>query len=97
MTRSFLPCVAGMTLLAATAAGAQLGGHTPGAPRLVVFITVDQMRYDYLEKFGAQFRGGLARLNKGGAVFTNAFQDHANTETAPGHATRTLARSEPGA
>ncbi len=76
------------------AASAQLAGHAPGAPTLVVFITVDQMRYDYLEKFGGQFRGGLARLNRNGAVFTNAFQDHANTETAPGHAT-TLSGREP--
>ncbi|MEJ7811550.1 MAG: alkaline phosphatase family protein [Gemmatimonadaceae bacterium] len=55
-------------------------------PSLVVFITVDQLRPDYLERFGAQLTGGLARLTRGGAVFTNAFQDHATTETAPGHA-----------
>lgn len=57
------------------------------APKLVVLITVDQMRADYLDKWSSQFTGGLARLNKGGAKFTNAFQDHANTETAPGHST----------
>jgi predicted AlkP superfamily pyrophosphatase or phosphodiesterase len=74
--------------------GAQLNGHVEGTPKLVVFITIDQMRYDYLEKFVSQYEGGLARLTKGGAVFTNAFQDHANTETAPGHAT-TLSGREP--
>lgn len=63
-------------------------------PRLVVFVTVDQMRYDYLERFASQFQGGFARLTRGGAVFTNAFQDHANTETAPGHAS-TLSGREP--
>src|SRR5215207_4185291 len=58
----------------------------PGqAPTLVVFLTVDQMRADYLDRFRAQLTGGLARLDRGGAVFTNAFQDHAITETAPGH------------
>jgi len=62
--------------------------------RLVVFITVDQMRADYLDRFANQFDAGLARLRRGGAVFTNAFQDHANTETAPGHAT-TLSGREP--
>ena len=56
-------------------------------PRLIVLITIDQMRADYLDKWSGQFTGGLARLTKGGAVFTNAFQDHANSETAPGHAT----------
>jgi predicted AlkP superfamily pyrophosphatase or phosphodiesterase len=57
------------------------------APKLVVLITVDQMRADYLDRFASQYKYGLARLIKGGAVYTNAFQDHANAETAPGHAT----------
>ncbi len=54
-------------------------------PKLVLFITIDAMRPDYLARFENQLSGGLARLYKGGAVFTNAFQDHAITETAPGH------------
>ena len=45
------------------------------------------MRADYLDKWSAQFKGGLGRFTKNGAVFTNAFQDHSNTETAPGHST----------
>jgi arylsulfatase A-like enzyme len=57
------------------------------APALIVMITVDQLRADYLERFGPQFTGGFARLLKGGAVFTEAHHDHAITETAPGHAT----------
>ncbi|HEU6451036.1 MAG TPA: alkaline phosphatase family protein [Gemmatimonadaceae bacterium] len=56
-------------------------------PTLVVFITIDQMRGDYFDRFASQLTGGLARLGRGGALFTNAFQDHAITETAPGHAT----------
>jgi len=56
-------------------------------PTLVVFITIDQMRTDYFDRFASQLTGGLARLERGGALFTNAFQDHAITETAPGHAT----------
>jgi predicted AlkP superfamily pyrophosphatase or phosphodiesterase len=54
-------------------------------PKLVLFITVDAMRPDYLSRFEPQLTGGLGRLYRGGAVFTNAFQDHAITETAPGH------------
>jgi predicted AlkP superfamily pyrophosphatase or phosphodiesterase len=54
-------------------------------PKLVLFLTIDAMRPDYLSRFEGQLTGGLARLYKGGAVFTNAFQDHAITETAPGH------------
>lgn len=55
-------------------------------PTLVVFLTVDQLRQDYFARYGQQLTGGLGRLYRGGAVFTNAFQDHAITETAPGHA-----------
>ena len=59
----------------------------PPAPSLILLITVDQMRADYLDRFGPELRGGLARLARGGAWFTNAHHDHAITETAPGHAT----------
>ena len=54
-------------------------------PTLVVFFTIDQMRPDYLPRFDKQLTGGLARLYRNGAVFDNAYQDHAITETAPGH------------
>lgn len=54
-------------------------------PTLVVLLTVDQLLPGYFERFG-ELSGGLGRLYRGGAVFTNAFHDHANTETAPGHA-----------
>ena len=54
-------------------------------PKLVVFLTVDQFRPDYLDRWASQLTGGLARLSKQGAFFTNAFQDHGVTETAPGH------------
>ena len=56
-------------------------------PTLVVFFTVDQLRPDYFERWRTQLTGGLGRLARGGAFYTNAFQDHALTETAPGHAT----------
>lgn len=59
-------------------------GRTP-PPILVVFLTVDQMRPDYLDRWASQLSGGLARLSKRGAFFTNAYQDHGVTETAPGH------------
>jgi len=60
-------------------------GTNAKPPKLVVFITVDAMRSDYLSRFAPQLTGGLGRLYNGGAVFTNGFQDHAITETAPGH------------
>jgi predicted AlkP superfamily pyrophosphatase or phosphodiesterase len=57
------------------------------SPSLIVLITVDQLTGDYLNRFGPQLHGGLARLVRGGAWFANAHHDHAITETAPGHAT----------
>ena len=63
----------------------RLAAQTTARPRLVVFLTVDQMRSDYMDRWAAQYTGGLARFGKHGAFFTNAFHDHANTETAPGH------------
>ncbi len=57
-----------------------------GRPTLVVFITIDQMRADYFERFKTQLTGGLKRLHDEGAFFTQGYQDHAITETAPGHA-----------
>src|SRR4026207_492357 len=56
-------------------------------PSLIVLVTVDQLTGIYLDRFGAQLHGGLARLARGGAWFSNAHHDHAITETAPGHAT----------
>src|ERR1051326_5201897 len=56
-------------------------------PRLGVVIPVDQLRPDYLDRYRPQLRSGLAMLLKQGAVFTEAYHDHAITETAPGHAT----------
>ncbi len=54
-------------------------------PTLIVFITVDQMRSDYFQRFDKQLTGGLRRLFDGGAFFVDGYQDHAITETAPGH------------
>jgi hypothetical protein len=66
---------------------AQAASRAPAArPRLVVFFTVDQMRSEYLDRWARQLTGGLGRLSQRGAFFVNAYQDHAITETAPGHA-----------
>ena len=67
------------------AAAAPVPPRAAARPQLVVFITVDQMRPDYFDRWARQLTGGLGRLSRQGAFFTNAFQDHAITETAPGH------------
>ncbi|MEO8637242.1 MAG: alkaline phosphatase family protein [Gemmatimonadales bacterium] len=71
-----------LTLLVAAAAPAP-----PHRPTLLVMVTVDQLRPDYFARWSGQWRGGFRRLLRDGAVFPNALQDHAVTETAPGHAT----------
>ena len=54
-------------------------------PRLVLALSVDQMRFDYLTRFKPLFRGGFRRLWERGAVFSNAHLNYANSETGPGH------------
>lgn len=59
----------------------------PPRPKLVLVITVDQLRPDYFTRWKGQLTGGLGQLFNEGAVFTEGYQDHAVTETAPGHST----------
>ncbi|HEV3469105.1 MAG TPA: alkaline phosphatase family protein, partial [Pyrinomonadaceae bacterium] len=68
-------------------------------PRLVLLIAIDQFRYEYLERFGDLFvAGGLSRLQREGASWTNANYDHTPAETGPGHAPMLTGAwpSEPG-
>jgi predicted AlkP superfamily pyrophosphatase or phosphodiesterase len=56
------------------------------APRILVLISVDQFSADLFEQYRGLFSAGLKRLQSG-AVFPNAYQSHAATETCPGHST----------
>ncbi len=56
-------------------------------PALVVLVVVDQMRADYFTRFGPQFTGGFRRVLDDATLFLDGRQDHAMTETAPGHST----------
>jgi arylsulfatase A-like enzyme len=59
----------------------------PPAPKLVVMIVLDQVRADYLERFADEWTGGLQRMMKTGAWFTNAAYPYLVTATCAGHAT----------
>jgi predicted AlkP superfamily pyrophosphatase or phosphodiesterase len=87
LTRRSFPvaALALSALLSAPVLAAQAPAAAP-RPRLVVMLTVDQLRPDYLTVWRGQFTGGYERLLDEGAFFVNGYQDHANTETAPGHA-----------
>jgi predicted AlkP superfamily pyrophosphatase or phosphodiesterase len=80
-----LPFVAGL-LLVFLSVGVSPAGPALPPPRLILVLTIDQMRFDYLTRFGPLFKGGFRTLLDRGAVFTNARFAHACTETGPGHA-----------
>ncbi|MEH0155714.1 alkaline phosphatase PafA [Limibacter armeniacum] len=55
-------------------------------PKLIVGIMVDQMRYDYLERFRYNYGdGGFKELTDNGFVCRNGHYDYAATATGPGH------------
>lgn len=97
MKRSIFGLSLGLTVACVAGAAATDAASAPiparptsvaqGSPTLIVLLTIDQFRGDYVERYGAQLQGGIARLARGGAYFTDAHHDHAITETAPGHAT----------
>ena len=68
----------------------EAGGSGPlpaGAPRLILLVVVDQLRYDYLTRFEDLYTGGFRRLLEQGALFTEARYRHGVNVTAVGHAT----------
>lgn len=74
-------CLAVIPISASSAKG-------PNSPRLILQITVDQLRGDlptrYYDHLG---EGGLRYLLDTGTVYSNAHHRHANNETIVGHAT----------
>lgn len=89
MTRRLRPVALAIVclLLAVSAVAA------PVKPRLVVLISIDQFRADYLERFsdlflpaqGSQGVGGFRWLMERGAYHTDAHHDHYPLFTGPGH------------
>jgi len=74
-----------LSLVLASSAQAQ-DNQTP--PKLVLQITVDQLRGDLIDRFGAGLgQDGFNRLLNSGVHFANAHHRHANTETIVGHTT----------
>jgi predicted AlkP superfamily pyrophosphatase or phosphodiesterase len=64
-----------------------LVGCAEAPPRLVLFVTVDQLRGPVLFEMESRLEeGGFRHLLTNGTCFTNAHYDHANNETAVGHA-----------
>ncbi|MFN8006236.1 MAG: alkaline phosphatase family protein [Terriglobia bacterium] len=80
--KSAFPSIAGLLVMALLFL--PLFGESRG-PKLILFLSVDQMHFEYLSRFANLYRGGLRTLLERGAVFTNAKCGYADTETAPGH------------
>jgi predicted AlkP superfamily pyrophosphatase or phosphodiesterase len=58
------------------------------SPRLILQITVDQLRGDLLTRYHERLRrDGFRYLLDNGTVYANAHHRHANTETIVGHTT----------
>ena len=60
-------------------------GQSRAKPKLVLVLSIDQMRFDYLTRFDDLYTGGFRTLLDQGAVFSEARYHHAMTETGPGH------------
>ena len=58
----------------------------PGAPRLIVALSIDQFSADLYDEYRPMLLGGIGRLSRG-TVFRNGYQGHNMTETCPGHST----------
>jgi arylsulfatase A-like enzyme len=57
------------------------------APDLVVVISVDQLRFDYVDRYAPWFtERGFQRFAREGATFSNARYRYSTTFTGPGHA-----------
>lgn len=90
--------VAAIGLLSATLGCASAGGMPPPAgvelestvvqpPKLVLVISVDQLRADYMDRFRRHFgAGGFNLFLERGARFAQGRYEHSTTSTCPGHA-----------
>lgn len=82
--RIALPLLASMLALAS---GSNPAVAQAARPRLVVVLVVDQMRADYLTRYGGLYEKGLRRLMNEGAWFQNAAYPYMATLTCVGHTT----------
>ncbi len=81
--------VLAMAMALVMAGGANpAGAQERSQVKLVLQITVDGFRGDFLNRYGDRFgKGGFRHLTEKGVVFANAHYSHANTETIVGHST----------
>ncbi|MFB3113240.1 MAG: alkaline phosphatase family protein, partial [Gemmatimonadales bacterium] len=76
----------GFSFVFAACATTQTNDPLP-SPRLILQITVDQLRGDLPTRHFDRFGNGGFRYLWDGAVYTDAYHNHANNETIVGHTT----------
>jgi predicted AlkP superfamily pyrophosphatase or phosphodiesterase len=88
MMRSKLLAAVFAAALSSTACAqpAATAGAPPGAPKLIVALSIDQFSADLYDEYRPHLLGGVGRLGQG-TVFRNGYQSHNATETCPGHST----------
>ena len=86
MRAATLPLALAITLALTAPFSAQTAAPALRAPKLIVMISIDQMRADYIDKFQHQWSKGLKRLITEGAWFREADYPYYNNVTCAGHA-----------
>ena len=77
-----------LTMLLIAVIGPVSPGFAQERPKLVLQITIDQLRGDLIDRFGSGLGDqGFNYLRRNGVVFADAHHRHANTETIVGHTT----------
>ncbi|MGE3191819.1 MAG: alkaline phosphatase family protein, partial [Vicinamibacterales bacterium] len=89
MRSRFLAALAGSVLVGSLIACGTATPPPPAvtAPKLLVVLVVDQMRFDYIARMDQRWTRGFRRLLDEGALFTEARYPYLNTVTCAGHST----------
>ncbi|MCL6697410.1 alkaline phosphatase family protein [Sphingomonas sp. NSE70-1] len=86
MRKVLLAAAAAIAVTPACAQPAVQATAVPGAPKLIVALSIDQFSADLYDEYRPVLLGGIGRLSQG-TVFRNGYQSHNATETCPGHST----------
>jgi predicted AlkP superfamily pyrophosphatase or phosphodiesterase len=86
MRKSLLAATAALYVTPACAQPVANVVSAPGAPKLIVALSIDQLSADLYDEYRPLLQGGIGRLSQG-TVYRNGYQGHNSTETCPGHST----------
>lgn len=86
MRKSLLAAAAALFATPACAQPVADAASAPGAPKLIVALSIDQLSADLYDEYRPLLQAGIGRLGQG-TVFRNGYQSHNATETCPGHST----------